>query len=441
MPKDAIPSAADLKASPDAPLAPGGGKPGANQAGADKPGAGKTGGGKAVGRALAVFLVLGLAWLAYWFVYLRPYVSTDDAYVVGNQIRLSPRTSGTISGILFDNTQAVGAGEVVVNLDPTDAELALRKAREDLAVAVRQIASQKSELGRLAAVVTAREGDLALIEGEYQRRKNLKAGSSVTAEEVERYRQQTEVARANLEAAKRGLETQEVLVGGTEIPDHPQVRLALHGLKEAWLALGRCQVRSPAAGLVARRTAQVGSYVTPATNLMAIVPLGDVWVEANFKESQLGQIRPGHRALITADMYGGSVTYRGTVLGFSPGTGSVFSLLPAENATGNWIKVVQRVPVKILLDPADLADNPLLLGLSLRVRVNVSEAPGPVPREPELASLRAAEPDEGLEALEAAIQTIMAENLSPTGAAPAGAGQAGSGQPGPAPSAAESPKP
>ena len=215
------------------------------------------------------------------------------------------------------------------------------------------------------------------------------------------------------------------------------------------MALGRCQVRSPAAGLVARRTVQIGSYVTPATNLMAIVPLDDVWVEANFKESQLGQIRPGHRALITADMYGGSVTYRGTVLGLSAGTGSVFSLLPTENATGNWIKVVQRVPVKILLDPADLAKNPLLLGLSLRVRVNASEAPGPVPREPEFPSLRAAEADEGLDALEAIVQAIMAENLTP--AEPAGAtvpaetGQTGTDQTPPSqtgsrPVTAESPK-
>jgi membrane fusion protein (multidrug efflux system) len=144
---------------------------------------------------------------------------------------------------------------------------------------------------------------------------------------------------------------------------------------------------------------------------MAIVPLTDVWAEANFKESQLAKIRPGHTAIVTADMRGGSVEYRGTVLGLSPGTGSVFSLLPAENATGNWIKVVQRVPVKVLLDREDLANNPLLLGLSLRVRVNAAAEPGPTPDSPTPPSLRAAFTDEGLDRLDALIDTIIGDNL------------------------------
>jgi membrane fusion protein (multidrug efflux system) len=360
-----------------------------------------------------VFLILGLAWLVYWFIFQRPYVTTDDAYVVGNQIRLSPRTSGTVSEILFDNTEAVKAGDVLVKLDPTDAALALNKAQEELAQAVRQLSSQKREMERLKVLVSARAGDLALIESEYNRRQNLRTGSSVTAEEVERYRLQTTVAQANLEAAKHELLAKELLVGRFEIKDHPQVRLAVFKLKEAWLALRRCEIKSPASGLVARRTVQVGTYVTPATNLMAIVPLDEVWVEANFKESQLGDIRPGHEALVSADMYGGSASYRGLVLGLSAGTGSVFSLLPAENATGNWIKVVQRVPVKILLAQEDLDKNPLLLGLSLKVRVKTNQSPGPPPADPTLSSMKAFEADEGLEGLESLIDSVMAQSVLP----------------------------
>lgn len=370
----------------------------------------KTGGGKALVRAIMVFLILGLVWLAYWFVFQRPFIVTDDAYVIGNQIRLSPRTSGTVSEILFDETDQVKAGDVLVKLDPTDAALAFSKAKEDLAQAVRQIASQKAELSRLEVLVTAREGDLALIESEYKRRLNLRTGTSITAEEVERYRQQSVVAQANLEAARHELAAKEHLVGGGKIEDQPQVKLAAQKLEEAWLALDRCLIKSPVSGQVARRTVQVGSYIGPSTNLMAIIPLDEVWVEANFKESQLGRIKPGHKAIIHSDMYGGAAEYQGVVLGLSAGTGSVFSLLPPQNATGNWIKVVQRVPVKILLNQEDVKKNPLLLGLSMKVEVKVNEDPGPPPEDGGGLSLRAHGVIEGLDGLEELIDVIIAKN-------------------------------
>ncbi|MDR1310189.1 MAG: efflux RND transporter periplasmic adaptor subunit, partial [Deltaproteobacteria bacterium] len=353
------------------------------------------GGGQALAKAFGGFLVLGLLWLAYWLVFQRPFVSTDDAYVVGNQIRVSPRTSGSVQEILADNTALVEAGAVLVRLDRTDAALALERAKADLAQAVRQIHSQMAERDRLEALVTAREGDLALIEGEYNRRRNLRPGSSVTAEEVERYRQQFLVAVANQGAARHELMAKERLLGQGGLREHPQIILAIQRLREAFLDLDRCQVRSPAAGQVARRTVQVGTSVSPSSSLMAVVPLDEVWVEANFKESQLGKIKPGHKATISSDMYGGSVTYGGVVMGLSAGTGSVFSLLPAENATGNWIKVVQRVPVKIMIDPEDLARNPLLLGLSLKVEVNVAEEPGPASSQGQATSLRALWGDQG----------------------------------------------
>jgi membrane fusion protein (multidrug efflux system) len=368
------------------------------------------GGGQALGKALMVFLVIGLVWFAYWYVYQRPFVSTDDAYVIGNQIRLSPRTSGTVSEILFDSTDLVQAGDVLLTLDPTDASLALDKAREELGQVVRQISSQKAERERLKNLVTAREGDLSLIESEYNRRLNLKKGSSITAEEVERYRQQSVVARANLEAARQELLAKELLVGNIEIKDHPQVKLAIHRLKETWLTLNRCRIISPVGGQIARRTVQVGTYINPGANLMTIVPLKEVWVEANFKETQLGQIRPGHKVVIYADMYGSSVEYRGVVLGLSAGSGSVFSLLPPENATGNWIKVVQRVPVKIILNQEDLAKNPLLLGLSLRVEVKIDEAPGQVPDLGLSPSFKSFEPDDGLDELNRLVESVIKDN-------------------------------
>jgi membrane fusion protein (multidrug efflux system) len=367
-------------------------------------------GGRALAKAAAVFIALGLLWLAYWLVFQRPFISTDDAYAAGNQIRVSPRISGTVLEILADNTALVEAGQVLARLDPTDAALALEVAKADLAQAARQIHSQRAERDRLEALVTAREGDLALIEGDYKRRRNLRPGTSVTAEEVERYRQQFLVATANLEAAKNELLAKDRLLGQGSLRDHPQIILASQRLKEASLELSRCQVRSPAAGQVARRTAQAGSSVSPSTNLMAVVPLDEIWVEANFKESQLGKIRPGHKAVISSDMYGGSVTYQGRVMGLSAGTGSAFSLLPAENATGNWIKVVQRVPVKILVDAGDLAKNPLLLGLSLKVEINVAEEPGQPPGQEPAPSLRALlDGGDALE-LEELIESIITEH-------------------------------
>jgi membrane fusion protein (multidrug efflux system) len=375
-------------------------------------------------RALLVFAALGLIWAAYWFFCLRPVESTDDAYVAGNQVRIAPKTSGTVMEILTDNTETVAAGQVVARLDPADALLALNKAESELGLAVRRIFSQKAQLSRLEAVIEARERELALVRNEYRRRLNLEAGASVTVEEVERYSNQTAVAEANLKAARLELEAAARELGAGETAEHPQVALAAARLREAWLALQRCEIQSPAAGRTARRTVQVGAQVTPATPLLAVVPLDEIWVEANFKESQLGRIKPGHRALVRADMYGRAVEYHGLVAGLSAGTGSVFALLPAENATGNWIKVVQRAPVKIILDRREVEANPLLLGLSLRVEVQALEAPGPVPAA--APAYRAFPADEDLEGANRLIDDIIRRNLEP-GPGPEGAAEKGQG--------------
>ncbi len=330
---------------------------------------------EAGGRRAAVWLAAALAlagvlWAAYWLIFLRGRESTDDAYVAGNQVRVAPRITGTVREILADNTMLVEAGQVLVRLDPTDAALALEKARADLADAARQRSALMAQRDRLAAMVEVREKELFMNQSDYLRRQKLRTGVSVTAEELDHAREQAAIAEANLQAARHELEAARRQLLDTPLADQPTVRQSADRLREAWLTLQRCEIRSPARGWVARRTAQVGTLVTPGTPLMVVVPPEEIWVEANFKEVQLQHLRSGQRATVKADFYGGEVVHQGRVVGLAAGTGGVFSLLPPENATGNWIKVVQRVPVRIGLDPAEVAAAPLKLGLSCLVEVD-----------------------------------------------------------------------
>jgi len=352
-------------------------------------------GRRALARALAFFLALGLLGAGWWWFFSRPFESTDDAYVTGNQVRIAARTSGTVREILADDTVRVRAGQVLARLDPTDAALALAKAKADLATAVRQTASRLAQRDRLAALVEMRTRELTMNRNDYTRRQRLKAGQSVTAEEVERYREQTAIAEAALAAARHELAVTSRLVGDGPLAGQPEVLLVADKVREAWLALDRCEIRSPVAGQVARRTVQVGAQVTPQTPLMVVTPLDQVWVEANFKETQLARVRPGQRARVKVDLYNGQVVHQARVAGLGAGTGSVFSLLPPENATGNWIKVVQRVPVRLKLDPGDLAEAPLRLGLSCRAEVLVTEEAEPLPEETPFFEAAALTPDLG----------------------------------------------
>lgn len=366
----------------------------------------------AAGLLLAV--VLGTGW---WWFFVRPFETTDDAYVTGNQVRIAARTSGTVREILVDDTARVQAGQVLARLDPTDAALALAKAKSDLAYAARQASSRLAQRDRLEAAVEMRTREMEMSRNDYARRQRLKTGQSVTAEELERYRDQTAIAEAALAAARHELEVTQRLVGDGPLADHPEVRLAAEKVREAWLALDRCEIRSPVAGQVARRTVQVGAQVTPQTPLMVVVPLDQIWVEANFKETQLSSLKPGQRARVKVDLYDGRVVHPARVAGLGAGTGSVFSLLPPENATGNWIKVVQRVPVRLILDPEALAEAPLRLGLSCRAEVLVKEAAGQIPEIP-LVEAAALNPD--LRPLEEEIAGLITAN---TGGLQAGNGR------------------
>lgn len=359
-------------------------------------------------RLLLLFLAAGFLWGGYWLLFQRGRESTDNAYVSGNQIRVSPLVGGTVREILTDSTEMVEAGQVLLRLDPTDYALKLAKARSDLALTVREQAGLLAQRDRLKALIEMRSKELDLNRSDYSRRLKLKTGVSITEEEVNRFREQTAIAEAALKAARHELEATERLLSDMPIGDQPAVRQSADRLREAWLALRRCEIRSPVSGRVARRTVQVGARVEPGSALMAVVPLDEIWIEANFKEVQLRHMKEGQPAEVTVDLLGGSRVFQAYVEGFSPGTGSAFSLLPPENASGNWIKVVQRVPVKLILDPPP--NEALLLGLSCRAEIRVNEAGRPRQKAAAEARYLTESLDEDLSVIDREIAGIIALN-------------------------------
>jgi Multidrug resistance efflux pump len=332
---------------------------------------------------LGFFLACGAFWAGYWHFFLAGVETTDNAYVAGNLVRISSRVAGNVAVLAADNHHTVAEGQVLLRLDDADARLALEKSKAALAEAVRQTASLMAEAVRLDAVISLREAELARAVGDLKRRRNQRTAMAVSEENLRHAEDDHAAALVRLREAREARAVNRALLRETALENQPSVVLAVNAVREAWLALERCTVKSPVSGIVARRAAQVGMRVSPETPLMAVVPLEGVWIDANFKEVQLAGMRIGQKATVKTDMYGGSVTYSGTVAGLSAGTGSSFSLLPPENATGNWIKVVQRVPVKIVLDAPQLAEHPLLVGLSCHVTVDVSDGSGPLLRTAE----------------------------------------------------------
>jgi membrane fusion protein (multidrug efflux system) len=324
------------------------------------------------------FLGLGGAYGVWWDRIGRFEVDTDDAYVAGNVIQVTPQVSGTIVAVHADDTDFVQAGQTLIEIDDADARLALVQAKADLAQTVREVATLFSMDGALNAVVSAREATLARAEQDLARRQKLAGTGAVSAEELKHASDTLQEVQAQLAGARSQAEANRVLIDNTSIPDHPRVLRAASKVRDAWLALRRCSVPAPVSGQVARRSAQLGQRTTPGVALMTIVPLEQVWVDANFKEAQLRQVRIGQPAELTADIYGGGVVYHGKVVGLAAGTGGAFSLLPAQNATGNWLKVVQRVPVRIALDPAEVKAHPLRIGLSMQVAVRIEDQSGPL---------------------------------------------------------------
>ena len=327
--------------------------------------------------------VIGIAYGGYWAVALRYDQSTDDAYVNGNVVQITPQISGTVVSIGADDTQFVKAGQPLVQLDRADASVALEQAEAQLARAVREVRNLFATTAQLQAAVAVRQTDLAKATDDLARRERLAAAGAVSREELQHAQDAYNSAKAAVVAAEQELAANRARVDRTTVESHPEVRNAAANLRNAYLTYSRTVLPAPVSGFVAKRAVQLGQRVSPGTPLMAIVPLDQVWVDANFKEPQLAAMRVGQPVTLTADLYGGKVEYRGKVAGFGAGTGSAFALLPAQNATGNWIKIVQRVPVRIELDPQELAAHPLQIGLSMQVDVDTHDRSGN--RLPEVA--------------------------------------------------------
>ncbi|MGH8275510.1 MAG: HlyD family secretion protein [Steroidobacteraceae bacterium] len=327
--------------------------------------------------ALTVALiVIALATAAWWWIYARSYQSTDDAYVAGDLVNVMSQVSGTVISIDADETDRVQAGQELVRLDATDARIALQDAEQQLARTVRQVHTVFANRDQLSAVVAERRSDFDRARADLERRRGLAASGAVSAEELGHAQDAVRAAREALSAAHNNLAASIALVGRTGVSDNPEVRAAATQVERVWLNLERTRVRAPVSGYVARRGVQLGERIAPGVALMAIVPLERLRVDANFKEVQLDRMRIGQPVRVIADLYGGGVEYHGTVEGLGMGTGAAFALLPAQNATGNWIKVVQRVPVRIALKPHELVAHPLRVGLSTRVRVDVRDDSG-----------------------------------------------------------------
>src|SRR5258708_664165 len=326
--------------------------------------------------ALGAVLVLAASYGLYWAQVTRYRQSTDDAYVGGNVVEITPQISGTVVAIGADDTQFVRAGERLVRLDEADARVALDQAEAQLARTVRDVRTLLATTSQLAATVQQRETELSTAQSDLARRQRLGSSGAVSAEELQHSTDTVKAAQAGLRAAQQQLAANRARVDGTTLANHPQVRDAAAAVRTAFLALSRTELPAPVAGFIARRNVQLGQRVSPGAALMAVVPLDQVWVDANFKEPQLRRMRVGQPVKLTADLYGTRVVYHGTVAGFGAGTGAAFALLPAQNATGNWIKIVQRVPVRITLDPREVAEHPLQIGLSMKADVDVRASAG-----------------------------------------------------------------
>jgi membrane fusion protein (multidrug efflux system) len=319
-----------------------------------------------------------LLWGLFWLLVLSKRERTDDAYVNGNKVVISAQVSGTVIAVLTDDTQLVKAGQVLVRLDPIDAATGLARSASALGQGVRQVRQQKSNAEQYDSMIVTRRLELARAEVDLAKREPLLADSAIAPEEVRHARESVLLARAALTQAERQAIAAHALVDGTSVEDNPAVLQAKAAYRDAWIAAQRNAVVAPVTGYVAERSVQLGQHVTAGQAMLTVIPLNELWVDANFKEVQLRHLRIGQPAEVRSDLYGGSFVYHGHVKGMSAGTGAAFALLPAQNASGNWIKVVQRVPVRIQLDDADLAKSPLRVGLSATVTVDTTNEEGPV---------------------------------------------------------------
>ena len=311
-----------------------------------------------------------LGWGLYALFSNNDFRTTDNAYVGGHVIQVTPQIAGTVTHILADNTDLVAAGTPLVETDPADAKVELAAAEAELAQAVRNVRGLFAADARHGAEIVVAQTGLDRARADWRERKAIAASGAVTGEEVRHAGDAVRAAEASLASARQARIEALAQISGSSLASHPGVRRAAERVRAAALAVERSHILAPASGMIAQRSIQLGHRVAPGERLMAVVPLDRLWVDANFKETQLKGICPGQPATVTADIYGRSVVYHGRVVGLEAGTGAAFALLPPQNATGNWIKVVQRIPVRIALDPAELAKQPLRIGMSTEVTVD-----------------------------------------------------------------------
>lgn len=361
--------------------------------------------------AIVVLLAGAGVWAYHEFIG-RFNESTDDAYVNGNVVEITPLVTGTVVSIGADDGDLVHEGQVLINFDPNDAEVGLQSAQAKLARTVRQVRGLYSNVDGMKAQVNAQQAEVQKAQDNYNRRKNLAAGGAISQEELSHARDDLTSAQNALANAKQQLKTTSALVDDTVVSSHPDVMSAAADLRQAYLTNARSTLIAPVTGYVAKRTVQLGQRVQPGTALMAVIPLDQLWIDANFKETQLRDMRIGQPVDIESDIYGSSVKYSGTVDSLGAGTGSAFALLPAQNATGNWIKIVQRVPVRIHINAEELAKHPLRVGLSTNVEVNLHDQSGPVlaQQPPQKASFSTNVYDRQLAEADAMIAQLIHDN-------------------------------
>lgn len=331
---------------------------------------------KAFGIFFFILIITTALTALYWFFFLKDYQSTEDAYVNGNQIVISSQVAGNVRQINVENMDFVHAGDVLLELDDTDYQLSFSQAQNTLAGAVRQISQLGYTVKQLEATVQANQTALTKAQGDLARREQLGKSGAIDKESLQHAREAVMTAEANLKAVKNQLAANKSLLMNVPLKEQPEIQKAISSVKQAWLNLQRTKITSPIDGYVARRSTQVGQKVAVGSALMAVIANDQMWVDANFKETQLKDMRIGQPVKLSFDLYGHDVKFDGKIEGIEMGTGSAFSVLPAQNATGNWIKVVQRVPVRISLDPQQITRYPLRIGLSTLVEVNIADTKG-----------------------------------------------------------------
>jgi membrane fusion protein (multidrug efflux system) len=319
------------------------------------------------------FLILaGIGWLIYWFLYLRFYESTDDAYGNGNLAIINSVIPGSVVKYFADDTDFVEEGQLLVLLDPTYYQIVYEKELSDLGAIVLQVRQLYDNVNSNQANVNSYQTTFDRTKYDFQNRLNLVHTEAISNEDFEHAQSNLKVAEFNLKQAEHQLKASQSAFGNTLIENHPSIEKQKSNVRAAYYNLQHCSIYAPCTGHVAKRSVEVGQRVSSQSALMAIIPTDYVWVDANFKETQLTYMRIGQPSTVWLDIYGSKVIYKGNVIGISSGTGSVFSIIPPQNATGNWIKIVQRLPVRISLDPEVVKNYPLRIGLSANVSVDIT---------------------------------------------------------------------